>query len=107
MTSRYAHDDTLEDGTTSGVLTKYFISSTLPLRRTFLVQFYSSSYNISSLFNRNFIMATDIATRELRKPIDVAEYLFRRLHEVGIRSVHGVPGKRPSPIGSPHSEIWR
>ncbi|KAL2860469.1 pyruvate decarboxylase [Aspergillus pseudodeflectus] len=34
----------------------------------------------------------DIATRELRQPIDVAEYLFRRLHEVGIRSVHGVPG---------------
>jgi pyruvate decarboxylase len=57
-----------------------------------LVQFYSSSYNISSFFNRTFIMATDIATRELRKPIDVAEYLFRRLHEVGIRSVHGVPG---------------
>ncbi|BDD57009.1 Pyruvate decarboxylase 1 [Monascus purpureus] len=37
-------------------------------------------------------MATDIATRELREPIDVAEYLFRRLREVGIRSVHGVPG---------------
>jgi hypothetical protein len=45
-------------------------------------------------------MATDIATRELRKPIDVAEYLFRRLYEVGIRSVHGVPGERSSPIGS-------
>lgn len=38
-------------------------------------------------------MATDIATRELREPIDVAEYLFRRLREVGIRSVHGVPGE--------------
>ncbi|KAE8382598.1 pyruvate decarboxylase [Aspergillus bertholletiae] len=37
-------------------------------------------------------MATDIATRDLRKPIDVAEYLFRRLHEVGVRAVHGVPG---------------
>lgn len=37
-------------------------------------------------------MATDIYTRELRQPVDVAEYLFRRLHEVGIRSVHGVPG---------------
>lgn len=35
---------------------------------------------------------TDIATRELENPIDVAEYLFRRLHEVGIRSVHGLPG---------------
>ena len=39
------------------------------------------------------MMDSDIATRELRKPIDVAEYLFRRLREVGIRSVHGVPGK--------------
>ncbi|BCR85621.1 alpha-keto acid decarboxylase family protein [Aspergillus chevalieri] len=37
-------------------------------------------------------MATDIYTRELRQPIDVAEYLFRRLKEVGVRSVHGVPG---------------
>ena len=35
---------------------------------------------------------TDIATQELKNPIDVAEYLFRRLHEVGICSVHGVPG---------------
>ncbi|KAB8267707.1 pyruvate decarboxylase [Aspergillus minisclerotigenes] len=37
-------------------------------------------------------MATDIATRDLHKPIDVAEYLFRRLREVGVRAVHGVPG---------------
>lgn len=36
--------------------------------------------------------STDIATRELKNPMDVAEYLFRRLHEVGIRSLHGVPG---------------
>ena len=36
--------------------------------------------------------STDIATRELKNPMDVAEYLFRRLHEVGIRAVHGVPG---------------
>ena len=28
----------------------------------------------------------------LKEPVDVAEYLFRRLHEVGIRSIHGVPG---------------
>ncbi|KAF5022768.1 hypothetical protein F66182_5183 [Fusarium sp. NRRL 66182] len=28
----------------------------------------------------------------LQKPIDVAEYLFKRLYEVGVRSVHGVPG---------------
>ncbi|MCJ1378083.1 Pyruvate decarboxylase 1 [Xylographa soralifera] len=37
-------------------------------------------------------MATDIRTSELKKPVDVAEYLFRRLHEVGIRAVHGLPG---------------
>jgi len=37
-------------------------------------------------------MASDILTSELKKPIDVAEYLFRRLHEVGVRAVHGVPG---------------
>jgi pyruvate decarboxylase len=36
--------------------------------------------------------STDIATQELKNPVDVAEYLFRRLREVGIRSVHGVPG---------------
>lgn len=41
-------------------------------------------------------MATDIYTRELQQPVDVAEYLFRRLHQVGIRSVHGVPGKHLS-----------
>jgi len=40
-------------------------------------------------------MATDIAIRELKSPIDVAEYLFRRLHEIGIRAIHGVPGKFP------------
>lgn len=28
----------------------------------------------------------------LEQPIDVGEYLFKRLHEVGVRSVHGVPG---------------
>ncbi|TID13912.1 pyruvate decarboxylase [Venturia nashicola] len=37
-------------------------------------------------------MATDIRTNELKEPVDVAEYLFRRLHEVGVRSIHGVPG---------------
>ena len=41
-------------------------------------------------------MPNDIATRELREPVDIAEYLFRRLHQVGIRSVHGVPGKNLS-----------
>ncbi|PGG99227.1 hypothetical protein AJ79_08657 [Helicocarpus griseus UAMH5409] len=28
----------------------------------------------------------------LSNSVDLAEYLFRRLHELGIRSVHGVPG---------------
>ncbi|KAL8940304.1 MAG: hypothetical protein Q9211_002348 [Gyalolechia sp. 1 TL-2023] len=37
-------------------------------------------------------MASDIRTSELKSPIDIAEYLFRRLHEVGIRGIHGVPG---------------
>lgn len=37
-------------------------------------------------------MASDIRTSELKEPVDVAEYLFRRLHEVGIRGIHGVPG---------------
>ncbi|KAL8948949.1 MAG: hypothetical protein Q9222_004901 [Ikaeria aurantiellina] len=37
-------------------------------------------------------MASDIRTSELKEPIDVAEYLFRRLYEVGIRGVHGIPG---------------
>ena len=37
-------------------------------------------------------MAIDIRTSELKSPIDVAEYLFRRLYEVGIRGIHGVPG---------------
>jgi pyruvate decarboxylase len=32
------------------------------------------------------------SSEELQTPIDVAEYLFRRLHEVGVRSVHGLPG---------------
>jgi len=34
----------------------------------------------------------DIRVENLKKPVDVAEYLFRRLHEVGVRSIHGVPG---------------
>lgn len=38
-------------------------------------------------------MASDIVTRELEEPIDVAEYLFQRLRQMGIKSIHGVPGK--------------
>ncbi|KAK7428677.1 hypothetical protein QQZ08_004771 [Neonectria magnoliae] len=34
----------------------------------------------------------DERVQALKEPIDVAEYLFKRLHEVGVRSVHGVPG---------------
>ncbi|KAI1908336.1 hypothetical protein LOZ53_004905 [Ophidiomyces ophidiicola] len=37
-------------------------------------------------------MTTDIATRELKNPVDIAEYLFTRLYQLGIRSIHGVPG---------------
>ncbi len=35
---------------------------------------------------------TDIRTEHLKEPVDVAEYLFTRLHQLGIRSVHGLPG---------------
>ncbi|KAF2685848.1 pyruvate decarboxylase [Lentithecium fluviatile CBS 122367] len=37
-------------------------------------------------------MAHDLRTQEIKNPIDVAEYLFKRLHEVGVRSIHGLPG---------------
>lgn len=37
-------------------------------------------------------MSQDIRTSSLKDPVDVADYLFRRLHEVGIRAVHGLPG---------------
>lgn len=46
-------------------------------------------------------MASDIRTKELKSPIDVAEYLCRRLHEVGVRGVHGVPGDYN--LVSPHN----
>ncbi|KJZ72382.1 Pyruvate decarboxylase [Hirsutella minnesotensis 3608] len=35
---------------------------------------------------------TDIRVQSLKRPVDVAEYLFQRLHQLGVRSVHGVPG---------------
>ena len=38
-------------------------------------------------------MSVDLASSELKNPVDIAEYLFTRLHQLGIRSVHGVPGK--------------
>ena len=34
----------------------------------------------------------DIRVQGLREPVDIAEYLFRRLHELGVRSVFGLPG---------------
>lgn len=37
-------------------------------------------------------MTTKSETEGLEGQIDLAEYIFRRLHEVGIRAVHGVPG---------------
>ncbi|KAG9249143.1 thiamine diphosphate-binding protein [Calycina marina] len=37
-------------------------------------------------------MATDIRLSSLKEPVDVAEYLFIRLHQMGVRSIHGVPG---------------
>ena len=35
---------------------------------------------------------TDIRTSALKSPIDAAEYLFTRLRQIGILSIHGVPG---------------
>ncbi|KAM3504383.1 hypothetical protein MY11210_008382 [Beauveria gryllotalpidicola] len=35
---------------------------------------------------------TDIRVNNLKAPVDVAQYLFHRLYEIGVRSVHGVPG---------------
>jgi pyruvate decarboxylase len=37
-------------------------------------------------------MATDIRTSALKTPVDVAEYLFTRLHQIGVRSIHVLPG---------------
>ncbi|KAL2268148.1 hypothetical protein VTJ83DRAFT_2994 [Remersonia thermophila] len=37
-------------------------------------------------------MSKNIREEGLEKPVDVAEYLFRRLYEIGVRSVHGLPG---------------
>ncbi|KAG4443135.1 hypothetical protein IFR05_001367 [Cadophora sp. M221] len=34
----------------------------------------------------------DIRTAALECPVDVAEYLFTRLHQMGVRSIHGLPG---------------
>ncbi|KAJ9604065.1 hypothetical protein H2200_011588 [Cladophialophora chaetospira] len=34
----------------------------------------------------------DIRTSELKEPVDVAAYLFTRLKQIGIDSIHGLPG---------------
>ena len=34
----------------------------------------------------------DIRVQALSQPVDVAEYLFTRLRQMGIKSIHGVPG---------------
>ena len=34
----------------------------------------------------------DLRTEGLQEPVDVAKYLFDRLHQIGVRSVHGLPG---------------
>ncbi|KAL1303149.1 hypothetical protein AAFC00_006579 [Neodothiora populina] len=34
----------------------------------------------------------DIRVASLKQPVDVAEYLMRRLREVGVEAMHGVPG---------------
>ncbi len=35
---------------------------------------------------------SNIRASELQEPVDVAEYLFRRLDQLGVKSIHGVPG---------------
>lgn len=35
---------------------------------------------------------SNIRVASLKEPVDVGKYLFARIHELGIRSVHGVPG---------------
>ena len=47
-------------------------------------------------------MSVDLASRELKNPVDIAEYLFTRLHQLGIRSVHGVPGKLSFRLSTMH-----
>jgi pyruvate decarboxylase len=34
----------------------------------------------------------DIRTVALESPVDVAEYLFTRLRQMGVQSIHGLPG---------------
>jgi pyruvate decarboxylase len=34
----------------------------------------------------------DVKKTSLTHPVDVAEYLFQRLRQIGVKSVHGLPG---------------
>jgi pyruvate decarboxylase len=38
-------------------------------------------------------MQSDIRTAALHNPVDVAEYLFTRLYQLGVRVIQGVPGR--------------
>lgn len=36
--------------------------------------------------------SSPIRIADLTSPIDVAEYLFTRLRQIGVKSIHGLPG---------------
>ncbi|KUJ10631.1 pyruvate decarboxylase-like protein [Mollisia scopiformis] len=50
------------------------------------------STDFSTMQSDRSIDSTRNATAELKSPIDVAEYLFTRLQQIGVRSIHGLPG---------------
>ena len=57
--------------------------------------FYSKSSTTHSCYffaHKTALKMSDIRTSSLQSPIDVAEYLSTRLHQIGVRSIHGVPG---------------
>lgn len=103
MTSRYLHDVQPTNSQGQNSSTTIYAPplprkhSTFPLLHCSYL-FLVSSITFQLLFvSLAFAMTTnEIVTRELKKPITVAEYLFHRLHEVGVRSVHGVPGELPT-----------
>lgn len=60
---------------------------------------YTEAYNkwaylikLTPVQTSSVTMDADIRTKGLKKPVDVAQYLFTRLYQIGVRSVHGVPG---------------
>lgn len=55
--------------------------------------FPSAPRNGYALIIKNFgNMTSTPQLQGLKQPVDVAEYLFTRLHQIGVRSVHGLPG---------------